>query len=225
MQPTKELAIKPGQEITAKLYFFNVYAKKPTHIQLEVVEKPANWEVSIFPELKEKKYEVSGKEVSIKENLAVYFSNVSSKKGLEVPGKEWISSKVGYINADYVTIKIKAPENEKIGERKNLKIKGTAFCLGQEGGIALQQERDFDYSIQVTTKYYEKPVEESVLKKLGKNFVNLFSGETVQPVYMISTGFTLILFILLIVLVIIAKRKEIKKELKKEAKSLGIKRK
>jgi len=218
MQASKSLFAKPGQEIETKLYFYNIYGNRPTHIKLKIVEKPEDWEVSLFPNIHKEKYEVSGEIREVEENLVVYPSNTSEKPGEKTEGKEWISSKVGYINADYVTIKIKIPENEKIGTSENIKINAIAFWLGQTGSIALQQERDFSYTIKTTTEYYEKPYEgsEVKIKSLGKKILDLIiEPSEINPLIMISTGTTLILLIILIILIIIAGKKSKKKKKKK----------
>jgi len=212
MQSDKSISIKPGQETSIKLYFYNIDGNRPTHIKLSIVEKPANWDISISPSLQTKEYEVSGVNISVDENLVVYPSNASVVAGQEIAGKEWISSKVGYINADYVTISIKVPENEKIGITDKIKINAIASWLGQAGSIALQQERDFEYSVTTTTTYYEKPVGESVNQtNIGKQIISLFTSQQIKPIYMIATGTTLILIIAFVILVIFAVRKRRKR--------------
>ncbi len=82
----------------------------------------------------------------------------------DVPeGIEYISSSVGYIGAKPVMIKIKVPEDEKIGKEFNITISASAEWLGQGGAVAITQARDFDYSITtVAEEFYEKIIEGEV---------------------------------------------------------------
>lgn len=205
-QGAKSLSGKPGQNIEGILYFYNVYGNRPTHIKLEIAEKP-DWEISLNPSVRSVPYEVSGVVQNVEENLVVYPSEAQEKAGDFQEGKEWISSKVGYLHADYVKINIKIPENEEIGKTFNLKIKGTAFWLGQEGTIALQQEREFDYAIRTTTEYYEKPVEDkkSVISDVFSFVINPLQ---LEPVPAIFTGTAIILLIVFIMLLLSSRRKK-----------------
>lgn len=209
MQASKEFGVGPGNEISTKLYFYNIYGNRATHIKLSI-EKPAEWEVIIIPEIRKVDYEVSGVKVSVDENLVVYPSNASEEPGTNTETIEYITSKVGYIGANFVTLTIKVPENEKIGVSKNIKINAVAFWLGQTGNIALEQEREFEYTITTTTEYYEKPYEEEVEKEsLGKKVINLFSEPIkMKPLNAVMVGATFILIIVFIILLIVARRKK-----------------
>lgn len=227
MQAGKSFSVQPGQEITTKLYFYNIYGNRPTHIKLSVIEKPENWQVEIIPDVAKKEYDVSGQKVSVDENLVVYPSNATETAGTNTETIEYIQSSVGYIASNFVTIKIKVPENEKIGVSKNIKINGIASWLGQTGNIALNQERDFDYSVSTTTSstsYYEKPYEEPAATtttnttEIGKKILSLFSSESqIKPIYLVMTGMTLVLVVIFIILLVLIKRK-IKKESRKRGK-------
>ena len=70
-QSDKKLSISPGDEITTKLYFYNIHGNRITHIALEVAEAPENWDISIDPSLHETTVSVSGVATTIEENLYV----------------------------------------------------------------------------------------------------------------------------------------------------------
>jgi len=217
MQAASQFSLKPGQEIETKLYFYNIYGNRPTHIKLSLVEKPKNWQVTIEPDVKSKEYEVSGQIVTVEENLVVYPSNASEEPGENIEEVEWISSKVGYIGANFVKIRIKVPESEEVGRTEKIKINAVAFWLGQTGSISLQQERDFEYTIKTTTEYYEKPLEQTS-QKIEKKITSFISlPDNIQPIYMILTGITLILVIVFMVLLVMSKR-EVKRRQNRKRK-------
>ena len=208
MQPSKNLAGKPGQTIETRLYFYNIYGNRPTHIKLEIVDKPENWDVEIVPSARDVDYEVAGVIQTVQENLVVYPSEVKEKAGKDSKDKEWIKSKVGYVESDFVDVRISIPENEKIGVTKNIKINGKAFWLGQGGNIALEQERDFEYAVKTTTEYYEKPV-----NRITGFFT--FEAVTANPLVSVLVGLVLIVVIVMIVVIIILSRKLNKQENRK----------
>ncbi len=200
MQPTDKLAGKPGQTIETRLYFYNVYGNRPTHVRLEITETPDNWDVSIVPGVGDVEYEVAGVIQTVNENLVVYPSEAQEQAGRNSDEKEWISSKVGYIESDFVDVVIEIPENEEIGITENIKINGVAFWLGQGGNIALEQEREFEYAVTTTTEYYEKPVNRITGFAVG-DFVSD------NPVVSIVLGIVLVLVIVLVVMVIVLGKK------------------
>ena len=163
-QADKELKTNPGGEITTKLYFYNIYGNRITHIKLEVSEFPENWIISLTPETHDAEVDISGILTTINENLYVEpSSDVVEEIPKNVPeGIEYISSSVGYIGAKPVEIKIKVPENENYGSY-NLRIDASAFWLGQQGTAEIQQSRSFDYKINLVSEiFYEKPVEKTL---------------------------------------------------------------
>ena len=158
-QSDKELSASPGQEIITKLYFYNIYGNRITHIKLEIGEFPENWIISITPESHDAEVDVSGILTTVNENLYIEISEAVDEIPENVPeGIEYISSSVGYIGANPVEIKIKIPENENYGSY-NLRIDASAFWLGQQGTAEIQQSRSFDYKINLVSEvFYEKPI-------------------------------------------------------------------
>ena len=159
MQAAKELNVNPGGEISTKLYFYNIYGNRATHIKLEIGEAPENWVIELNPSIKSVDYDVSGTITSVEENLYVELSEAVDEIPSVIPeGIEYISSSVGYVGAQPIEIKIIVPENEKYGTY-NLRVDASAFWLGQLGSVAIQQSRSFDYKINIVSEvFYEKPV-------------------------------------------------------------------
>ena len=173
-QADKELKINPGGEISTKLYFYNIYGNRITHIKLEISEYPENWIISLTPDAHDAEVDISGILTTINENLYVEpSSDVVDEIPENVPeGIEYISSSVGYIGAKPVEIRIKVPENENYGSY-DLRIDASAFWLGQEGTAEIQQSRSFDYKINVVSEiFYEIPA--------GKTFDIDFSTLSIQ---------------------------------------------
>lgn len=159
MQPVKEIQVSPGDEAEVKLYFYNVYGNRITHISLEVSNAPEDWEIEFEPELHDTTVNVSGIIVNVTENLYVEPDNATE----EIPeniteGIEYISSAVGYIPAKPVLIKIKIPDDEELGREFNVTISASASWLGQTGSVAIQQGRDFDFVVKTVAEEFEETI-------------------------------------------------------------------
>ena len=177
MQPEKVFSLNPGQEFMTKIYFYNVYGDKPTHVKLEIVEQPEDWDVELIPELEEVGYDVSGIIQTIEENLVVEESEVLDEPGKEIEGIEYIRSKVGYIGANFVELKIFIPEDEELGETKNILVKANAFWLGSSGMLDINQEREFDYTINIKPEeYYEKKIEPETEEEQSSGITGAVTG-------------------------------------------------
>jgi len=224
-QADKELKINPGGEITTKLYFYNIYGNRITHIKLEVSESPENWIISLTPDAHDTEVDVSGVLTTVNENLYVEISEAVDEIPENVPeGIEYISSSVGYIGANPVEIKIKVPENENYGSY-NLRIDASAFWLGQQGTAEIQQSRSFEYKIDLVSEiFYEKPVtkdgeikvkNETPIAPEEEGLVGITGGFLGGGTKAITTGIlaltTIILLIVFLFLVSVAKKQKIKK--------------
>ena len=159
-QGAKELTISPGSEATTKLYFYNIYGNRITHISLSVAEAPKNWDITIEPALHETTVSVSGVPKTIEENLFVEPpSDVAESIPANIPeGIEYISSPVGFVGAKPVKIKIKVPSDEKLGIVTNIRIDATAAWLGQTGTAAITQGRSFEYKVTVLSKEFTETI-------------------------------------------------------------------
>ena len=166
-QSAKEISIAPGDEVTTKLYFYNIHGNRITHISLEVGEAPKNWDISIDPALHEISVIVSGVTTTIEENLFVEpGSDVAESIPDDVPeGIEYISSSVGFVGAKPVKIKIKIPSNEKLGTAATVRIDAVAEWLGQTGTAAITQGRSFEYTVTVVSKEFTETILEKAPEK------------------------------------------------------------
>ena len=219
-QADKELNLNPGEEITTKLYFYNVFGNRATHIKLEVIESPENWQIELNPSVRNVSYDVAGTITIVEENLYIEVSKAVDEIPSVIPGGiEYITSSVGYIGANPVEIKIKVPSGEAYGTY-DLRIDASAFWLGQEGTAEIQQSRDFNYKVNVvSTRFYEKPLEEPKVKNETREapkepgFVGITGG--VIGTKAIITGIlaitTIILVIVILILVSMVKGQKIKK--------------
>ena len=215
MQAAKELNVNPGGEITTKLYFYNVYGNRATHLKLEIGENPQDWQIELNPSVKSVDYDVSGTITTVEENLYVEVSEAVDEIPLDIPeGIEYISSSVGYVGANPIEIKIKIPENEEYGTY-NLRIDASAFWLGQLGSVAIQQARSFDYKINVVSDvFYEKPIteepEEDEEEKQGIARITGAVTGTNLAAGMLGVS-TIILIIVILFLVVRVKKTKVKK--------------
>ncbi len=149
MQPAKEFSVSAGDVIITKLYFYNIYGNKITHISLSA-EAPKNWVVTMDPPLHNTTVSIGGITTTVTENLYVEPSNATDTIPEVIPeGIEYISSSVGYIGANPVIIKIKIPADEQVGKVDTVTITGVAEWLGQGGAAAIKQSRNFDYTVKV----------------------------------------------------------------------------
>ena len=223
-QADKELKTNPGGEISTKLYFYNIYGNRITHIKLEVSESPENWIIRLTPDVHDAEVDVSGVITTINENLYVEISEAVDEIPENVPeGIEYISSSVGYIGAKPVEIKIKVPSDEAYGTY-DLRIDASAFWLGQQGTAEIQQSRSFDYKIDLVSEiFYEKPIiddEEIKVKNETETapetpgFVGITGG--VIGANAITTGIltltALILIIVVLILVFVVRKQKSSKK-------------
>jgi len=220
---------KPGQTVEITWNLFNLRGDRATHVLIDKAEG-ADWEISYNPEAKTKQYEVSGIITDSLENFAMDKSEIVTTKPEPLPSGKLAyvahpNSSLGYILVDkQMKISITLPENAEIGKEENFVFEAIGKCFGETGSVSASLATELKVKIIPTTEYYEKPVgEESKVTSLGKKIVDLF--DNVKPVYMITTGVTLILLIVFVVLIVLARRKQIEREVRKEAKILGISRK
>lgn len=159
MQPVKELSISPGDEAMTKLYFYNIYGNRITHISLSVSESPEDWDISFDPGLHTTTINISGIMTEVTENLYVEPSQATEEIPETVPeGIEYISSSVGYIGAKSVEITISVPEGEVLGSTHDITVSASAEWLGQTGAVAIKQSRDFDFAVKVVPKEFREEI-------------------------------------------------------------------
>ncbi len=151
-QRASSLQVVPGGEAKGALCFYNVDGNRVTHITLEVVQAPKNWEVEIAPPLDEVEVESGGQVISVTENLYAEPTELSPEPIEDVPeGMVCLTlSNRGYALAKVVSIIIRVPESEEVGTEGDIKIVAVASWLGQTGVAAINQSRHFDFNVKLT---------------------------------------------------------------------------
>ena len=156
----------PGQEARGAIYFYNVDGNRITHISLEVIEAPSNWEVEIDPPLHEIEVSFGGDIITITENLHAEPTDLSSEEIEDVPeGMICLAlpNKLGegipgYALAKVATIIVRVPESDDVGVTGAIKINAVAEWLGQTGAAAIGQTRDFDFSVRTVYEITEEQI-------------------------------------------------------------------
>ena len=157
-------AIPGGQSSWGVIYFYNVDGNRITHIALEVVEAPDNWEVEIDPPLHQIQVSFGGAVIPVIENLnapptEVYAEEIEdvpdgmvvlalpNKLGPEIPG---------YTIATPAYIKVQVPASEEVGVEGDIHVHAVASWLGQAGAAAITQERDFYFNVDTVYEITEE---------------------------------------------------------------------
>jgi hypothetical protein len=174
-QGSKQLRAAPGQESEGVIYFYNIEGNRITHISLEVSKAPDNWKVEIDPPQHEIQVDVSGRIITVTENLYVEPSEALAEEPEEVPeGMVCIKiADLGYVLAKAVHISIQVPETAEIGTKGDIAIAAEASWLGQSGAAAIKQARRFDFFVEVTSG--ETEYRETIIGEVEKA-----EGETPQ---------------------------------------------
>jgi len=165
-QASEDLTVTPGEEVSTKLFFYNIFGNRITHISLTLENAPSNWDVSIEPEQHDTTVSISGVATTINENLYVEPSKAVEEAPKDVPeGFEYISSSVGFIGAKPAIITIKVPEDEKLGTSATVTISAIAEWLGKTGGIVFNQGRTFNYKVTVLSEEFTEVILEKAPEK------------------------------------------------------------
>jgi hypothetical protein len=166
-QGGKDIEVTPNGESQGSIFFYNIDGNQITHIVLEVSQAPANWQVAIQPPLGETQVEINGQVVTVSENLYVEPSEVLNQTVTDTPaGLVCISVPTrGYALAKEAKIIVRVPGTEKIGAKGDIVISATARWLGQSGAVAIQQNRDFNFSVEVVTEM--TGIQEKILADTG----------------------------------------------------------
>ena len=158
-QGSKDLKIISGGEGVGIIYFYNIDGNRITHVTLEVSQAPGDWQGEI-------QVEVGGTYVTVTENLHVEPSELLLEEPERAPpGKVIIVvPNRGYAFAREADIIIQVPESAEIGTRADITVSAVAEWLGQTGAAAINQARDFSFSVEVVaeaTGGEEKIIEEN----------------------------------------------------------------
>lgn len=162
-QSSQDIRVTPNGEGQSSIYFYNIDGNRITHIVLEVSRAPAGWQVTIEPPLVETQVEIGGKIVTVNETLYIEPSQALSEKVENLPaGTVCIAVPPrGFALAKEAQIFVRVPASEKIGTKGEIVISATAQWLGQSGAVAIRQNRDFNFSVEVVAE--ASAVKEKVL--------------------------------------------------------------
>lgn len=161
-QGAEDLTVSSGNDVVAKIYFYNVFGNRTTHIALSVATAPGDWGIEILPELTTETYDVAGVLTDVNENLAVEADEIVDEVPAE--GREGFTfipapNVGGFIPAKEVWVTISVPVDEEIGKTFSVKIDAEATWLGQLGTVAFKQGRTFEYNITIIAEeFYERKV-------------------------------------------------------------------
>jgi len=161
MQAEKVINIFPGGRHVARIYVYNIYGNRITHVVFSVAEAPPGWEVSLEPGRHSVTTNVSGKLVTVEENLFAEPSPPVPEPPAVVPeGMEYLvaGGVEGYIPAKVLKVVIKAPESAPVGRSYKLRINAKATWLGQGGMVVLSQDRDFEFLINTVAERFSEEI-------------------------------------------------------------------
>jgi len=215
LQSGNILSIPQGRTGIGNIYFYNVDGNRITHIALEIVESPDNWNISIEPELHTATYNISGLIVEIDENVFVEPSFLSDKpldeSYIQIGDR-------GYAPAKAVDIIVKIPADEIPGKKEKIVVRTNAQWLGQTGAAALGQSRDFTYTVNVLAAGEEVPlVQENITES------QIIEKKEEQPITglifanPVTTSIIAILILIIIFLIVVISRKSAGSKLKRRA--------
>ena len=160
-QSSQDIKVTPNVEGAGSIYFYNIDGNQITHVVLEVSQSPANWQVAIQPPIGETRVEIGGRIVTVNETLYIEPSQALSQKA-ENPPEGMVCIAIpprGYALAKEAKIIVRVPGSEKVGTTGKIVVSATAQYLGQSGAVAIKQNRDFNFSVEVvapTTGAQEK---------------------------------------------------------------------
>jgi hypothetical protein len=208
-QGSTNINVTPNGESSGSVYFYNIDGNQITHIVLEVSQAPANWQVTIQPALGETRVDIGGKIVSVNETLYIEPSQVLSQK-VDNPPAGMVCITVpqrGYALGKEAKVVVRVPSSEKIGAKADIVVSATAKWLGQTGSVAITQNRDFTFSVEVVS-----PSTGTQEKILGKSTPGVDTGGTTgkttvkwQPIII---GAAAVVVIALLILLYIRRRRD-----------------
>jgi hypothetical protein len=149
VQESATLRATPGREIDATVYFYNIDGNRTTHISLEVLEAPADWEVRIDPPLRQVQVGPAEDTATISENLQVEPGGLYSEELEDAPAGMvclYVPNR-GYTLASAATITICVPQTAETGTQGEVVISAEAFWLGQTGAATVAQARQFAFRV------------------------------------------------------------------------------
>ncbi len=206
MQAEKAVNIEPGESHTAKIYVYNIYGNRITHVRFSVVEAPEGWDIELEPELHTVTTNISGELVTVEENLfAEPTSTVAQPPDLIPEGMEYLQAGdvEGLIPSKVLKVIITPPKSAPLGGTHKITVNAKATWLGQGGMVVLSQDRNFDFTVRTMQ---EKFTEEIVVQTEAP----VESGEGGQsPLKFVAMGAGAAILILLILgYIVVALKKD-----------------
>lgn len=160
-QGAKVIGLEPGEEGELEIYFFNIHGDRITHVTLEVMSKPAGWETSIDPPLHNQTVDVQERLIQIQENLYAEPSKAVPEKPAVIPeGMDYrpMGGVEGFVPVKVAKIKVKVPEDAELWKSYGITVRGTAEWLGEGGVVALNQVRDFRFTVNTVKHEYTEAI-------------------------------------------------------------------
>jgi len=209
-QGSQDIKVTPNGESSGSIYFYNIDGNQITHIVLEVSQAPANWQVTIQPPLGETRVEIGGKVVTVNETLYIEPSQVLTQK-VDNPPAGMVCITVpqrGYALAKEAKIIVRVPGAEKIGTSSNITVSATAQWLGQSGAVAIKQNRDFNFSVEVVAPATGGTQEKILGKATPSGTTSGASGGTTVKWTPIIIGAAAVVVVAILTLLYIRRRRD-----------------
>lgn len=207
-QQSNVIEVEPGKAATTKIFFYNIWGNRVTHVRLDITQQPEGegWNVELSPPLSNVTLNVTGIVVTVEENLFAVPCKIDdswcpTSDPIPREGVEFLSASgvEGKVPAKYAVITVTAPESIPLWQEFPLKISASAEWYGEGGIVALSQARDFSYTIKTVTRQYS---EEVLPEKEKSQFMKWIAG---------NWSYIIISLLLLIVALLIRKTRKIKR--------------
>jgi len=162
MQPVLAYSTTLGSTVTSKIYLYNLYGDRITHVVVKSFNAPEGWNVTFEPAKDDYLYSIPGGTTSILENLGVEPMGRTNNTE-EIEGVEYIVDPVNvgyYIPAKPLVLRIQVPRDADLWKTYDVLFTLTGWCTADSpGSVAVTQERDFSIRIRtVALEYFEQRV-------------------------------------------------------------------
>lgn len=194
MQGAKVIKLEPGEEGELEIYFFNIHGDRITHVTLDVTDRPTGWETSIDPPLHNQTVDIQGGLIQIQENLyAEPLKTVPEKPAVIPEGMDYrtMAGVEGFVLVKIVKIKVKVPEDAELWKSYGIVVKGVAEWYGEGGMVALNQVREFSFTVNTVKHEYTETIvtETSSPPRLGLKDIGTGAGIVVIILALIAGAY------------------------------------
>ncbi len=179
MQGPKVIKLEPGEEGELELYFFNIHGDRITHVTLDVIQKPEGWETYIDPPLHNQTVDVQGRLMQIQENLYAEPSKAMPEKPAVIPeGMDYrtMGGVEGFVPVKVVKIKVEVPEDAELWKSYGIVVTGVAEWYGEGGAVALNQAREFRFTVNTVKHEYTETIVTETTSPLGLDLKDIGIG-------------------------------------------------